>query len=66
MLILKILRRDKCRLNHYIIDPQEFNYNDVVKDIDYKRFFGYTSKSIDFERNDNFLKSFIQNKKKKQ
>lgn len=61
MLILKILRRDKCRLNHYIIDPQEFNYNDVVKDIDYKRFFGYTSKSIDFERNDNFLKSFIQN-----
>ena len=63
MLILKLLRRDRCNLDHYIIDPQEFNYNDVVSDINYERFFGYTSDKIDFKRNDNFLKSFIQNGK---
>jgi hypothetical protein len=63
MLILKLLRRDVCNLKHYIIDPQEFNYNDVVSDINYERFFGYNSEKIDFKRNDNFLKSFIKNGK---
>ena len=57
VLLYKILKANDCEFIHYLIDPQEFDYNDIDSDLDYHRFFQYCSTSFKFERSDQFLEA---------
>lgn len=56
--LYKIAKRDNILLEHYLIDPQEFNYFDIDETLKYERYFQYTSERLNFERKDNFLNTY--------
>lgn len=59
LLAYKIASTQNIKLRHFIIDPQEINYNDFnFKGIEYERFFPYTSTKFDFSKHDAFLNSY--------
>lgn len=63
LLNYKIAHEQSIKLNHFIIDPQEVNYNDFnFKNIEYERFFSYESKLFDFKKNNAFLNTYIENR----
>lgn len=49
----KISKLNNIKIEHYIIDPQELDYNDI--DCECERYFPYTSEIANFERHDAFL-----------
>ena len=60
LLAYKIASTRNIKLRHFIIDPQEVNYNDFnFKGIEYERFFPYTSAKFDFIKHNAFLNSYI-------
>lgn len=60
LLAYKIASTQNIKLRHFIIDPQEVNYNDFnFNGIEYERFFPYTSTKFDFNKHNAFLNSYI-------
>lgn len=62
-LMTKISIENNIELEHYIRDPQEFNYNDIrsgFEGLTVKRYFQYNSPLRDFKRNDAFLDYYKQ------
>lgn len=62
LLAYKIASTQHIKLTHFIIDPQEVNYNDFnFKGIKYERFFPYKSTKFNFNKHNAFLNSYIGN-----
>lgn len=64
LLAYKIAHEQGIELIHHIIDPQEVNYNDFnFKNIEYSRWFSYSSQKFDFGKSSAFLESHKRNVK---
>lgn len=61
LLVYKIASKQNIKLKHFIIDPQEVNYNDFnFSGIKYERVFPYKSTKFDFNKHNAFLNSYIE------
>jgi len=59
MFTIKVAEKNNVPIEHYIIDPQELDYNDIG--VPSKRHFPYSSNVANFERHDAFLNYYKKN-----